>query len=251
MKFSIVYDFRNPVQRRRPWADLYAETLDHINAMETMGFDAIWSTEHADFTTMVGPVEVLRPVVAAKAAWNGRVDLHPSGSGRRMGAASISEQWSDREDVRMSINHRRRVDDENMGVIRRHFEEAINEHDVSVYDNIMALDYRLTVGLRDDLLEGGRRGYQNGLQQFWEGFPDMRVEILDLIAEDDRVVAHYIERATHTGTYADLPPTGRSYIKHGFGLYVVREGLMVSGWVQEDDLAFRTCVGVDTATPGG
>lgn len=46
VKFGLVYDFRNPVQWRRPWRDFYAETLEHITAVETMGFDTVWLTEH-------------------------------------------------------------------------------------------------------------------------------------------------------------------------------------------------------------
>ena len=46
MKFGLVYDFRNPEPWRRPWADFYAETLDHVAAVESMGFDTVWLTEH-------------------------------------------------------------------------------------------------------------------------------------------------------------------------------------------------------------
>jgi alkanesulfonate monooxygenase SsuD/methylene tetrahydromethanopterin reductase-like flavin-dependent oxidoreductase (luciferase family) len=46
MKFGLVYDFRNPAQWRRPWGDLYTEIFDHISAVESMGFDTVWLTEH-------------------------------------------------------------------------------------------------------------------------------------------------------------------------------------------------------------
>lgn len=130
-------------------------------------------------------------------------------------------------------------------VVRRHFREAINSHDATIYDDIMADDFTLTVGLRSDLLAGGHAGSQAGLTAFWAAFPDMRVEVLDLIAEGDHVVANYIERATFTGHYARIPPTGRSYEKHGFGLYTIVDGRLTSGWVQEDDLTFAACTGID------
>jgi predicted ester cyclase len=139
---------------------------------------------------------------------------------------------------------------ENKDVIRRHFEDAINQHDASVYDEIMTENYSLTVGLRTDLLEGGRAGYQAGLKVFWSAFPDMRVELLDLIAESGRVVAHYIERATNTGGYAGHPPTGLAYEKHGIGIYTVTAGRMSNGWVQEDDLAFLASTGINPAELG-
>ncbi len=46
MEFGLLYDFRNPPQWRIPPAELYAETLDHIQAMEALGFPVVWVTEH-------------------------------------------------------------------------------------------------------------------------------------------------------------------------------------------------------------
>jgi alkanesulfonate monooxygenase SsuD/methylene tetrahydromethanopterin reductase-like flavin-dependent oxidoreductase (luciferase family) len=46
MEFGLLYDFRNPPEWNVPAAELYAETLDHIQAMEALGFPAIWVTEH-------------------------------------------------------------------------------------------------------------------------------------------------------------------------------------------------------------
>jgi probable F420-dependent oxidoreductase len=44
--FGYLYDFRNPLQWRRPWTELYAETLDFIRWTESLGFDAAWIPEH-------------------------------------------------------------------------------------------------------------------------------------------------------------------------------------------------------------
>ncbi|MFT3967058.1 MAG: LLM class flavin-dependent oxidoreductase [Sphingobium sp.] len=44
--FGYLYDFRNPVQWRRPWPDLYRETLDVIVETESLGFDGAWVPEH-------------------------------------------------------------------------------------------------------------------------------------------------------------------------------------------------------------
>jgi predicted ester cyclase len=70
-------------------------------------------------------------------------------------------------------------------------------------------------------------------------FPDLRVEVLDLVAEDDRVVVRYIERGTHTGEFVGIPPTGRTYEKHGFALYRVAAGQLAEAWMQEDDQGYQ------------
>src|SRR5712675_1060367 len=46
MTFGYLYDFRNPEQWRRPWTDLYAETLDFITWTESVGFEGAWVPEH-------------------------------------------------------------------------------------------------------------------------------------------------------------------------------------------------------------
>jgi alkanesulfonate monooxygenase SsuD/methylene tetrahydromethanopterin reductase-like flavin-dependent oxidoreductase (luciferase family) len=46
LRFGIQYDFRNPPQWHRPWADLYAETIEFAAWTESLGFDDVWLTEH-------------------------------------------------------------------------------------------------------------------------------------------------------------------------------------------------------------
>jgi alkanesulfonate monooxygenase SsuD/methylene tetrahydromethanopterin reductase-like flavin-dependent oxidoreductase (luciferase family) len=46
LTFGYLYDFRNPHQWRRPWADLYAEQLEFITYSESIGFTGAWVPEH-------------------------------------------------------------------------------------------------------------------------------------------------------------------------------------------------------------
>jgi probable F420-dependent oxidoreductase len=46
MRFGLIYDFRNPAPWRRPFPELYRETLEQIAYAEDLGFDDIWLTEH-------------------------------------------------------------------------------------------------------------------------------------------------------------------------------------------------------------
>lgn len=46
LEIGLLYDFRNPPEWEVPPAELYAETLDHIEAAESMGFPLVWLTEH-------------------------------------------------------------------------------------------------------------------------------------------------------------------------------------------------------------
>jgi alkanesulfonate monooxygenase SsuD/methylene tetrahydromethanopterin reductase-like flavin-dependent oxidoreductase (luciferase family) len=46
MRFGIFYDIRNPQRWFKPFPQFYAETLDHMQAMDELGFEAINVTEH-------------------------------------------------------------------------------------------------------------------------------------------------------------------------------------------------------------
>lgn len=66
LTFGYLYDFRNPEPWRRPWAELYADTLDTIAWTETMGFQGAWVPEHhgAEDGYMPSPMIALAAIAA-------------------------------------------------------------------------------------------------------------------------------------------------------------------------------------------
>jgi probable F420-dependent oxidoreductase len=66
LSFGYLYDFRNPPQWRRPWQELYAETLDVIAETEKLGFAGAWLPEHhlAEDGYLPSPLVALAAVAA-------------------------------------------------------------------------------------------------------------------------------------------------------------------------------------------
>lgn len=66
LTFGYLYDFRNPQPWRRPWAELYAETLDTIAWTESIGFQGAWVPEHhgAEDGYMPSPMVTLAAIAA-------------------------------------------------------------------------------------------------------------------------------------------------------------------------------------------
>ncbi|MCB2073391.1 MAG: LLM class flavin-dependent oxidoreductase [Novosphingobium sp.] len=66
VSFGYLYDFRNPPQWHRPWAELYAEMLDLVAWTEEAGFDGAWVPEHhlADDGYMPSPLVALTAMAA-------------------------------------------------------------------------------------------------------------------------------------------------------------------------------------------
>ena len=118
----------------------------------------------------------------------------------------------------------------NKEVVRRHLEDAWNDHHPELWNEL--LDENLVI--HHPQMPPGREAYVQGCAAYWAAFPDAHTEIVDLIAEDDRVVARWVERGTHKGEFVGVPPTGRTYEKEGISIYRVQDGRLAEVWLQED-----------------
>ncbi len=109
----------------------------------------------------------------------------------------------------------------------RWFDEIWNRRNPGVVNELMD---PAAVGVS----EGGTiRGPEEFRTQIFEpltaAFPDLRVKIEDVIAEDDRVALRWTVWATHAGTFAQMAPTGRRLQFAGMTWLVFKDGRIVSG----------------------
>ena len=81
----------------------------------------------------------------------------------------------------------------------------------------------------------------------WAAFPDIRWDIVDMLASGDTVVARFMVKGTHEGEYQGLPPTGNMFETGGVWtariknakLVEVREEADVLGWMQQLGMELR------------
>ncbi len=66
------------------------------------------------------------------------------------------------------------------------------------------------LGVLDEVAEGEIAKAASG-GPFRESFPDFSMEIVDLIAEDDKVVAHFLCSGTHEGEWQGRLATGKRF----------------------------------------
>ena len=57
----------------------------------------------------------------------------------------------------------------------------------------------------------GKEEMRDFMAIFYRGFPDLHIEIRNVVAEDRIVVAEYDLLGTHTGGFLDHPPTGKAF----------------------------------------
>jgi predicted ester cyclase len=67
-------------------------------------------------------------------------------------------------------------------------------------------------------------------------FPDLRIRIDDLIAEDDKVAARLLFSGTHQGPFRDFAPTGRPVSFGAIRIYQLADGKVTGSWAYQDSL---------------
>jgi steroid delta-isomerase-like uncharacterized protein len=57
----------------------------------------------------------------------------------------------------------------------------------------------------------GKEEMRDFMAIFYRGFPDLHIELRNVIAQGSLVAAEYDLLGTHTGTFLEHPPSGRSF----------------------------------------
>jgi predicted ester cyclase len=130
--------------------------------------------------------------------------------------------------------------------------EALNVRDLSLWSRHLSEDYAAEHPGVSVLLDKSRSIAYH--QRFVTAFPDIRFEVLGVLAEGDRVLVQWTATGTHTERLATvteetIPPTRRRARVSGAMLAEARDGKMVRGWFYSDQLALLAQLGI-TEQPG-
>ena len=138
--------------------------------------------------------------------------------------------------------------EQNKALIRRFYAE-IDGGNIDAMDELVAEDYLNHHPPPFPGLAPGREGLKQAFRLFWTGTPGTH-EILDQIAEGDRVVTVLRARGKHTGEMAGIPPTGNDMDITAIAVHRLRDGLIVEHWGEVDSFALMTQLGlIPSQTP--
>jgi predicted ester cyclase len=126
----------------------------------------------------------------------------------------------------------------NKATIRRLIHEVFNGGRLDVIDELYT----------PELAPAARRW----IAPFRRSFPDVHMDIVDLIAEGDKVVGRFTCSATHTGTWLGQPATGRRFEDiDEVSIFRFREGRIAAVWSLEDTLARLQQLGLPPPSAAG
>jgi len=133
-------------------------------------------------------------------------------------------------------------EEENKALARRNIEEAFNQGNLDVIDEIFATDF-----VEHDPAGPDIQGPE-GLKQYFSmtrtAFPDCKITLDDQFAEGDKVVNRFTFTGTHKGEFMGIPPSGVQVTITAIAIDRFAEGKMVEAWCNRDVLGMLQQLGV-------
>ncbi|MGI8476283.1 MAG: ester cyclase [Thermomicrobiales bacterium] len=128
----------------------------------------------------------------------------------------------------------------NKQLARRFFEEIWNDRDESAIERFIPVDAKGN----DPDFGSGREGFRDQWRKWQSAFPDLHFEIVDLIAEGDKVLTRWVLTGTHRGEFLGVAPSGKAIRVQGMSLDRIEDGWVAEGFDGWDALGMRQQLGI-------
>ena len=127
-------------------------------------------------------------------------------------------------------------------IYKRMIDEAFNAGKLEVVDEVVSPNYVLH-GAPPDMPKGPD-AIRATVKTFRTAFPDLEIELQELVAEGDKVSARSVMRGTHEGPLFGIPATHKKVEVDGLTMVTVRDGRVQESWVKNDTLQLFQQLGV-------
>jgi steroid delta-isomerase-like uncharacterized protein len=89
-----------------------------------------------------------------------------------------------------------------------------------------------------------RQDFRGVLEALHTGFPDLDVEVQEVVADSDRVAYRWRSTGTHRGEYYGVPPTQRRIIASGITFAQVRGDKITEEWASWNKVSLLYNLGI-------
>jgi steroid delta-isomerase-like uncharacterized protein len=121
------------------------------------------------------------------------------------------------------------------------FAEAVNTENWDLMNEAVAPD-----NVDHDPSPGqvqGPQGYITFFKQLRAAFPDLKVELVHMVADDDNIAFAYELSGTQCGEFQGIPPTNKVIKARGLQISKFKNGAMVERWGSSDELGILKQIG--------
>ncbi|HXT69326.1 MAG TPA: ester cyclase [Vicinamibacterales bacterium] len=130
---------------------------------------------------------------------------------------------------------------ENKAIVRKWFDEVWNQGKVETIDKLLAPG-AVVHGLGPAPMIGPA-GFKAFHSAYRNAFPDVTLQVDDLIAEGDCVAARWSGKGTHKGDGLGFAATNKPATFSGMTIVRVQNGQLVEGWNQFDQFGMLQQLG--------
>lgn len=116
----------------------------------------------------------------------------------------------------------------NKQTVRRYLDEVWNQGRIEDSAVHLAPGYRRHTTPGSEPLD--IEGQSARLQSFRSAFPDVNLQIGEMLAEGDLVAFRFTMTGTHKGGFQGIAPTGRRIVVPGLDLVRLKDGLLTEHW---------------------
>jgi steroid delta-isomerase-like uncharacterized protein len=135
--------------------------------------------------------------------------------------------------------------EERKGFVRRQIDELWNRGNLDAAEECFTQDFVSHDPSSPEEIRGPE-GFKQNVAAIRAAFPDFRMEIVDQVAEAEKVVTRYVTTCTHKGELAGIPPTGNRVEVAGMGIDYFRGGKICESWEYYDVMGLMQQMGVAT-----
>jgi steroid delta-isomerase-like uncharacterized protein len=121
--------------------------------------------------------------------------------------------------------------EQNKKLIEKLFTDAMNGRKLNVIDEVIAPGFT-NHGIPN--AKTGPAGFKEIIQQFIDAFPDMKIKVETIIAENDYVATNGYWTGTNKGSFMGMPASNKQVKVAYVDFWKIQNGKAVENWVQMD-----------------
>jgi len=131
---------------------------------------------------------------------------------------------------------------QNKDLVQKFYKEVWNERKVQCVDKYLSPSHALVDPNAMDE-KTGPEAYKAILTRFMRAFSNLKLEVQDMVGEEDKVVASWMISGVHTGEYNGIAPTNKKVLVEGISIHQIADGKIMDSYSVWDTLGLMKKIG--------
>jgi steroid delta-isomerase-like uncharacterized protein len=126
--------------------------------------------------------------------------------------------------------------DKNKQIIQKFVQVVWNGRDLTALKDFWTEDCvnHAMPGTDNRGLNALRIYHDSFFDDFFAAFPNIQIEIVQQVAEGDRIVSYITSKGKHSGTFYGIPPTGKNISTSVIRIDRIQDGKIIEHWSVSD-----------------